>query len=139
MTGIGMTSFISLSISASATTLCNSLNPYSSEVEICASDFAGDGFERGDGDLEREGEGLLPLRCGMRSLYGTSISTMVGVWSMVDAWWRADRVERQDELLEQTKTTRTVSQRREARGLAKQGKAGHTVTKGLFEESYTVF
>lgn len=102
MTGIGITSFINLSISASATTLCNSLNPYNSAADICASDLAGDGFECGEGDLESDREMLLPLRCGIRSSYGTSINTMVGVWSMVEAWWSADRVERQDELLEQT-------------------------------------
>lgn len=83
MTGIGTTNFSSFNRSASATTLCNNLNPYNSTSEICGSAIlAGDGFEWGDGDLEVK---LFLLLSDTLSLYGTSINTIVGVWSIVEA------------------------------------------------------
>lgn len=102
MIGIGTTSFNSFNKSASATTLCNNLNPYNSTSDICNSAaLAGDGFECGDGDLDVR---LFLLLCETLSVYGMSISTIVGVWSIVDAWCNADNVERQELLLEQTCT-----------------------------------
>lgn len=102
MTAIGTTDFINFNKSASATTLCNNLNPYNSTSDICGSaSLAGNGFEWGDGDLDLK---LFLLLSEAHSLYGMSINTIVGVWPTVEAWCNADSVERQELLVEQTRT-----------------------------------
>lgn len=131
MTGIGTTSFISFNKSASATTLCNNLNPYNSTSDICSSSsLAGDGFECGDGDLVLK---LSLLLSETLSSYGMSISTIVGVWSVVEAWCSADNVERQDLLLEQTRTGETLAMSRMCVGIMIR-----TFAKCFSQNSYTL-